>query len=504
MFITSTFQEGSRRVAVVDEEFIPLNENRVQSAVEDLGMEQEIAEGKTSRKMEQDITSSKNSEKAIESKKDFEELKSFKEEFKSQLEQERVRIRYLEEKVDNYEIEKRDGIEMYKELAAKCNQLREELNEQRSSRKEAEKTLQDKEQEINALNKKVELLKEEIQTISDEKDKGDILYDRLAEKHKNILKEKKILEEEKQQWEELEESMQTKIHNLMRAKEEMESIRKNLYFAVQEKDTTTKELTALQKDLIKQNSELQQLEERARDESDRADMLENERMSLRRQVEEMQKDFDRIELESSADKETINSYDNEIRTLKEENLKALSKTEALSKEKETLLQDSERLILEINDLNHLKLVNENASKNIEILQIENQGLHKRLVEFDQVKESCDNLRDELERVKDERRRLQIALQSEKDEVMNFTDSLRQEHVQLVQKVDEVDQLRQSLQKFEEEKVVREDQVKASVKERDEKISMLKENLRYVKIEKQDAMKQIKILRGENEQTKQTN
>ncbi|XP_067046314.1 uncharacterized protein [Acropora muricata] len=507
--VASVRQEGSRHVTVVDEEFIQLKENRVQSAVEDftecpvLGMEQEIAEGKTSRKMEQDITSSKNGEKAIESKKDSEELKSFKEQFKSQLERERVRIRYLEEKVDNYEIEKRDGIEMYKELAAKCNQLREELNEQRSSRKEAEKTLQDKEQEINALNKKVELLKEEIQTISDEKDKGDILYDRLAEKHKNILKEKKILEEEKQQWEELEESMQTQIHDLMRAQEEMESMRKNLYFAVQEKDTTTKELTALQKDLIKQNSELQQLEERARDESHRADMLENERMSLRRQVEEMQKDFNRIELESSADKETINTYDNEIRTLKEENLKALSKTEALSKEKETLLQDSERLILEINDLNHLKLVNENASKNIEILQIENQGLHKRLVEFDQVKESCDNLRDELERVKDERRRLQIALQSEKDEVMNFTDSLRQEHVQLVQKVDEVDQLRQSLQKFEEEKVVREDQVKASAKERDEKISMLKENLRYVKIEKQDAMKQIKILRGENERLLKT-
>ena len=65
LFITSTFQEGSRHVTVVDEEFIPLKENRVQSAVEDftecpvLGMEQEIAEGKTSRKMEQDITSSK-------------------------------------------------------------------------------------------------------------------------------------------------------------------------------------------------------------------------------------------------------------------------------------------------------------------------------------------------------------------------------------------------------------------------------------------------------------
>ncbi|XP_074607572.1 uncharacterized protein LOC141860382 isoform X3 [Acropora palmata] len=504
--VASVRQEGSRHVAVVDEEFIPLKENRVQSAVEDftecpvLGMEQEIAEGKTSRKMEQDISSSKSGEKAIQSKKDSEELKSFKEQFKSQ---ERVRIRYLEEKVDNYEIEKRDGIEMYKELAAKCNQLREELNEQRSSRKEAEKTLQDKEPEINALNKKVELLKEEIQTISDEKDKGDILYDRLAEKHKNILREKKVLEEEKQQWEELEESMQTQIHNLMRAKEDMESMRKNLYFAVQEKDTTTKELTALQKDHIKQNSELQQLEERARDESHRADMLENERMSLRRQVEEMQKDFNRIELESSADKETINTYEDEIRTLKEENLKALSKTEALSKEKETLVQDSERLILEINDLNHLKLVNENASNNIEILQIENQGLHKRLVEFDHVKESCDNLRDELERVKDERRRLQIALQSEKEEVMNFTDSLRHEHVQLVQKVDEVDQMRQSLQKFEEEKVVREDQVKASVKERDEKINMLKENLRYVKNEKQDAMKQIKILRGENERLLKT-
>ena len=150
LFITSIFQEGSRHVAVVDEEFIPLKENRVQSAVEDftecpvLGMEQEIAEGKTSQKMEQDITSSKNGEKAIETKKDSEELKSFKEQFESQLERERVRIRYLEEKVDNYEIERRDGIEMYKELAAKCNQLREELNEQRSSRKEAEKTLQDK------------------------------------------------------------------------------------------------------------------------------------------------------------------------------------------------------------------------------------------------------------------------------------------------------------------------------------------------------------------------
>lgn len=486
-----------------------MNEKQVQSAMEDLTespvfeMEQEIAGGKTSGEVEQDFKGSNKSEKAIDSKKDLEGLKSFKEELESQLEQERARIRYLEEQIDNYEIEKRDGIEMYEELAEKCNQLREELNEQRSSRKEAEETLQDKEQEINALSKKVESLKEEIETMSDEKDKGDMLYDRLAEKHKNILKEKKILEDEKGQWEKLEESMQTRIHDLMKAEEDMESMRKNLHSVVQEKDTTKKELASLQKDLIKLDSERQQLEERARDESQRADMLEKEGKSLRGQVEEMQKDFKSIELNSSADRDTIHAYENETRTLKDENLKSLSKIEALSKEKETLLQDSKRLILEINDLNHIKLDNENASKKVEMLQIENQDLHKRLVEFDQVKEICDNLRDELERVTDERRRLQIALQTEKEEAMNFTDSLRQEHNQLVQKVDEVDQLRQSLQKYEEEKVVREDQVNASVREKDEKISMLKENLRYVKMEKQDAIKQIKILTGENERLLKT-
>lgn len=502
----NTEKESFDYANVVEEEFITRNEEQLESEpvisndspfmrIDHLMGDEETC-GEVQR--EKNTNGLNGGGKAIAMKNDFKTLQKLSEEQEIKLARERERTRGLEEQIQNFELERRDGMRMYRELEEKCNQLKKELEEQSSSRKVAEERLQHKEREIDTLSKKVESLSRDVQVITEEKDKGDILYDRLAEKHKNLMKEKKILEKEKQECEDLEESMQTRIHELMKMKDEIESMRDNLRTLVHEKETVTEAYTSLQKDLDKVAGERHQLEEQVRDETHRADRLNKERIYLQGRVEEMEKEMNTRELDSSADKATINEYKNEIKTLKDKNLNVVKEIELLRKEMEILLQDFEKLNKERKDLDIIKLQKDNVSKKVEMLQNENLQLLQRTVELDQMKENCDRLSDELERMKDEKDSLKSSLQTEKDEAIKLAETLRQEKIKLYQKVDDMDIMKERLERAEEEKTIREDQVNKLNEERELKISKLREDLRCLKKEKQDAIKQVKLLRGEND------
>ncbi|XP_068706499.1 uncharacterized protein [Montipora foliosa] len=502
----NTEKESFDYANVVEEEFITRNEEQLESEpvisndspfirIHHLMGDEETC-GEVQR--ERNTNGLNGGGNAIAMKNDFKKLQKLSEEQEIKLARERERTRDLEEQIQNFELERRDGMRMYRELEEKCNQLKNELEEQSSSRKVAEERLQHKEREIDTLSKKVESLSRDVQVITEEKDKGDILYDRLAEKHKNLMKEKKILEKEKQECEDLEESMQTRIHELMKMKDEIESMRDNLRTLVHEKETVTEAYTSLQKDLDKVAGERHQLEEQVRDETHRADRLNKERIYLQGRVEEMEKEMKTRELDSSADKATINEYKNETKTLKDKNLNVVKEIELLRKEMEILLQDFEKLNKERKDLDIIKLQKDNVSKKVEMLQNENLRLLQGTVELDQMKENCDRLSDELERMKDEKDSLKSSLQTEKDEAIKLAETLRQEKIKLYQKVDEMDIMKERLERAEEEKTVREDQVNKLNEERELKISKLREDLRCLKKEKQDAIKQVKLLRGEND------
>lgn len=237
--MTFIFQ-ASRGHAFLEKEIVVRNENQLECA--SLTFDDSFSDGKQQQigneheENDQDknsllvggtVEEASESERNIALKKDFEKLKLFTEDLETKLGKEREKIRALEDEVKNFEMEKRRGINMYRELEEEYNRLRDELENNSSSQNQIEVRLREKlrarlkskEEEIQLLSKQVDSLKKEMQVIKEERDKGNTLYVNLAEKYNNLLKENKILEQEKQErnqrqckTQELEESLQTRIH----------------------------------------------------------------------------------------------------------------------------------------------------------------------------------------------------------------------------------------------------------------------------------------------------
>lgn len=324
LLTTFTFQVKHGE-AILENEIVVRSEHQLENASMSFDEEQLLESGENGQvesiSFEGGVNGAflnkRESERNMTLKKDFDELKMLLEEAETKLAKEREKIRTLEDELHNFEVEKKRGLKMYRELEEECNRLREELNDNESSQSQVEVRLREKlrtrlknkEEEIEVLSKRFDSLRKEVQVIKEERDKGNTLYVNLAEKYKNLLKENKSLEQEKQERDqrdgksrELEDSLQTRIQEVIKMKDEIESMRDNLRVLVHEKEEGMREYSSLQKDLAKLKSDRQQLEEQIQDEMQRADKLEKERSSLQGKVEEMQKDLNKRDLVAAADK----------------------------------------------------------------------------------------------------------------------------------------------------------------------------------------------------------
>ncbi|KAJ7369348.1 hypothetical protein OS493_039678 [Desmophyllum pertusum] len=240
---------------ILETEIVVRSENQLEYAPvnfgEELEKEQQIGSGEKNGQAG-DILLGNESERNLSLKEDFEELKMLSEEIEMKLAKEREKNRAFEDELEEFEIEKRRGLKLYRELEEECNRLREKLNDSESSQNQVDVRLLEKlrtrlknnEEENEALGKQVDSLRKEVQAIKEARDKGDTLYVNLAEKYKNSVKENKSLEQEKHQREEnqdcnsreFEDSLQTQIHELVQMKDEIESMRDNLRALVREKE----------------------------------------------------------------------------------------------------------------------------------------------------------------------------------------------------------------------------------------------------------------------------
>ncbi|KAJ7383691.1 hypothetical protein OS493_026221 [Desmophyllum pertusum] len=139
--------QASHDHSILETEIVVRSENQLEYAPvnfgEELEKEQQIGSGEKNGQAG-DILLGNESERNLSLKEDFEELKMLSEEIEMKLAKEREKNRALEDELEEFEIEKRRGLKLYRELEEECNRLKEELNDSESSQNQVDIRLLEK------------------------------------------------------------------------------------------------------------------------------------------------------------------------------------------------------------------------------------------------------------------------------------------------------------------------------------------------------------------------